>query len=94
MAFFSDTKTFKNGFHVKDNINTETTNGVDLRTKLLTLHTDQNITADYIFHNLEAKKNLTLENFNGIQLDDIAAIALKNLGNHSFGEFEGSCKVC
>ncbi|XP_047496361.1 uncharacterized protein LOC125043997 [Penaeus chinensis] len=79
----TDTKTFTNGFHVNGNINAETTNGVDLSTKLLTLHTDQNITGIYTFHNLEAKKNLTLENFNGIQLDDIAAIALKNPGNHS-----------
>ncbi|XP_042856568.1 uncharacterized protein LOC122243146 [Penaeus japonicus] len=71
-------KTFKNGFYVKGSINAETTNGVDLSTKLLTLHTDQNVTAAYTFDNLEAKKNLILENFNGIQLDSIAAIALKS----------------
>lgn len=74
---FPGTKIFESGFTVKGNMNTNTTNGVDLSTRLFTLHTDQVITAPYSFTNVVAEKNVYLQGyFNNIDLKRLASGAL------------------
>ncbi|XP_042234301.1 uncharacterized protein LOC121874263 [Homarus americanus] len=71
------TKILENGFTIKGNLITSRTNGVDLSTRLLTLHTDQVITASYSFSDLSAEKNVQLQGlFNKIDLKRLASGAL------------------
>ncbi|SYZ77272.1 Hypothetical protein TART1_0040, partial [Trichococcus shcherbakoviae] len=82
-------KVFVNGLSVKGNIVTETTNGIDLSTRLFTLHTDQDITAAFTFDSVTAEKNLTLDGtFDGVDLERLDSQALKqsadNIGNIVF----------
>ncbi|XP_037783372.1 uncharacterized protein LOC119579542 [Penaeus monodon] len=70
-------KTFAE-FSVKGNIDTATTNGIDLGTRLLTLDTDQDVTAQYEFFSLNVEKNLTLGGtFDAVDLEALDSIALK-----------------
>ncbi|XP_047496970.1 uncharacterized protein LOC125044378 [Penaeus chinensis] len=70
-------KTFAE-FSVKGNIDTASTNGIDLGARLLTLDTDQDVTASYTFFSLNAEKNLTLGGtFDAVDLEALDSIALK-----------------
>lgn len=74
---FPGKKTFAE-FSVKGNIDTATTNGIDLGTRLITLDTDQDVTAQYEFFSLNVEKNLTLGGtFDAVDLEALDSIALK-----------------
>ncbi|ROT76654.1 hypothetical protein C7M84_004744 [Penaeus vannamei] len=71
-------KVFQNGLSVKGNINTETTNDIDLSKRLFTLHTDQDITAPFTFDTITAEKSMTLDGtFDGVDLVKLDSRALK-----------------
>ncbi|XP_042856569.1 uncharacterized protein LOC122243147 [Penaeus japonicus] len=71
-------KIFENGISVKGNINTATTNGIDLGTRLFTRHTDQDITAAFTFSSISTEKNLTLDGtFDEVDLEKLDYSALK-----------------
>lgn len=53
-------KTFHDGFTVKGDIYAETTNGLDLATRLFTLHTNQVITGIYHFASIRAEQYVNL----------------------------------
>ncbi|XP_069961310.1 uncharacterized protein [Cherax quadricarinatus] len=69
-------KVFEAGFTVKGDINTSLTNGVDLSTRLFTLHTDQVITAPYTFTDLGAETVHLQGFFNDMDLKRLAMGAL------------------
>nr|XP_027212159.1 uncharacterized protein LOC113805372 [Penaeus vannamei] len=72
-------KTFAE-FSVKGNINAETTNGIDLSKRLVTLDTDQDIVVPYEFFTLHAEKNLNLGGtFDAVDLVALDSTALKEL---------------
>lgn len=75
---------------MKGNINTETTNDIDLSKRLFTLHTDQDITAPFTFDTITAEKSMTLDGtFDGVDLVKLDSRALKQsmdtIGEH-FGK--------
>ncbi|XP_047497023.1 uncharacterized protein LOC125044411 [Penaeus chinensis] len=88
-------KVFNNGLSVNGDIVTETTNGIDLSTRLFTLHTDQDITAAFTFDSVTAEKNLTLDGtFDGVDLERLDSQALKqSLGNIGNIVFNGEVTV-
>lgn len=77
--FLPGKKTFAE-FSVKGNINAETTNGIDLSKRLVTLDTDQDIVVPYEFFTLHAEKNLNLGGtFDAVDLVALDSTALKEL---------------
>ncbi|XP_071540700.1 uncharacterized protein [Panulirus ornatus] len=80
-------KVFQSGISVKGNIDTQTTNGIDLATRLFTLHTDQTITAVYHFSNLRAEQYVHLVGtFCNVDLKTLANSALKRDNDVIFGD--------
>ncbi|XP_045619981.2 uncharacterized protein [Procambarus clarkii] len=89
LQVITGTKIFESGFTVKGNMNTNTTNGVDLSTRLFTLHTDQVITAPYSFTNVVAEKNVYLQGyFNNIDLKRLASGALTSDDKFATGNIQ------
>ncbi|KAK7006780.1 hypothetical protein SK128_028331 [Halocaridina rubra] len=87
------TKIFLNGFEVKGDINTDTTNGVDLSTRLFTLHSDQHISSFYGFENVVVKGNVHLIGlFNDLDLRSLHS-TLKPQSTYASVNFLGNVKV-
>ncbi|XP_071540767.1 uncharacterized protein [Panulirus ornatus] len=83
-------KVFRNSIFVKGDIIADRTNGIDLASRLFTLHTDQIITAPYSFADLAASENVYLQGlFNNFDLKRLAVEAVTReeetiLGNVHF----------
>ncbi|XP_068250053.1 uncharacterized protein [Palaemon carinicauda] len=87
-------KLFLNGFNVKGNINSETTNGVDLSRRLFTLNTDQQTSADYHFENIVVKKNVHLTGrFRDIDLRNLINLVTNTQSRYGSINFNGNVKV-
>ncbi|XP_063858526.1 uncharacterized protein LOC135099850 isoform X1 [Scylla paramamosain] len=70
-------KTFKGGLTVQGNLEATTINGIDLRTRLLTRHTEQTITSLYYFVDVDAKAALyILGLYNNRNLAGLASFGL------------------
>ncbi|XP_064119153.1 uncharacterized protein LOC135224225 [Macrobrachium nipponense] len=87
-------KLFLNGFNVKGNFNSATTNGIDLSTRLFTLNTDQHISSNYYFENIVVKKNvLFIGRFRDIDLRNLTNVVTNGPSRYGSVNFNGNLKV-
>ncbi|XP_066961538.1 uncharacterized protein [Macrobrachium rosenbergii] len=93
-AVVTGNKLFLNGFNVKGNFNSDTTNGIDLSSRLFTLNTDQHISSSYYFENVAVKKNvLFIGRFRDIDLRNFTNVVTNAPSRYGAVNFGGNLKV-